>query len=604
MLQETLDAIERGERYRARDLLTRLIKTDANNVQYWLWMSAVVDTPKERIYCLKEAIRVDPENQVARRGLILLGAEAADGQLAIPADLQKQNWQINAPTGAARQALTRTSRQIMLYFGGLVLLGVVVVGIIFGLSSLPQAQIATPVARFAATAAVSDTPTQPAISRTPGKVAVQPTPLEMMLKATYTPTPLYVNTPHPANEAYRTGLSAYQRGDWEAVIRYMEQLLEAEPKSADAHYLIGEASRFLKKNSDALRAYEEAIRLDPKFGAAYLGRARIRIATNRLKDARNDLQKAIDLDSNLGEAYLELAVLDTKNKDFEQALKSLDEAAARMPQSAVVFLYRAQTHIVMQNYTAAMQDARRANEIDLTLLQAYRVLAEAQRGAGEYAASIEPLKMYLQYVPDDTEALVWLGGALAASKDAEAALAIFDRVIEQDKRSFVAYLERGRLYLEQQNYEAAVADLKQAERLRSTSFPACFYLGRALQLSQKNGDAYMQYIDCQKVAKTDGEWAQMRYYRALTLEDMGQVEAAIKDWKALLALPEEALQAGWADTARQHLDKLFTPTSTPRTPTLTRTPRPTSTKEPTRTRWPSATKPPTRTPQVSATPSP
>ena len=51
----------------------RLLKTDQSNASYWIWMSAAVDTTKERIYCLETALRLDPQNAIAKRGLVLLG---------------------------------------------------------------------------------------------------------------------------------------------------------------------------------------------------------------------------------------------------------------------------------------------------------------------------------------------------------------------------------------------------------------------------------------------------------------------------------------------------------------------------------------------------
>ena len=48
LFQEAVEAIRTEDRPRAKELLTRLLKTDQNNVHYWLWMSAAVDTAKER----------------------------------------------------------------------------------------------------------------------------------------------------------------------------------------------------------------------------------------------------------------------------------------------------------------------------------------------------------------------------------------------------------------------------------------------------------------------------------------------------------------------------------------------------------------------------
>ncbi len=61
MLQEAVEAIRQGQRGRARDLLTRLLRADSSNAQYWLWMSSVVETPKEQIYCLQSILKVDSQ---------------------------------------------------------------------------------------------------------------------------------------------------------------------------------------------------------------------------------------------------------------------------------------------------------------------------------------------------------------------------------------------------------------------------------------------------------------------------------------------------------------------------------------------------------------
>ena len=54
------------------------LKTDQGNVTYWIWLSAAMETTKERIYCLQTAFKLDPENGTAKRGLTLLGAMTPD----------------------------------------------------------------------------------------------------------------------------------------------------------------------------------------------------------------------------------------------------------------------------------------------------------------------------------------------------------------------------------------------------------------------------------------------------------------------------------------------------------------------------------------------
>src|SRR5512142_1416818 len=78
MFEDAVDALRQGERARGKEILTRLLKTDQNNPNYWIWMSAAVDTAKERIYCLETALKFDPDNAIAKRGLVLLGGRPPD----------------------------------------------------------------------------------------------------------------------------------------------------------------------------------------------------------------------------------------------------------------------------------------------------------------------------------------------------------------------------------------------------------------------------------------------------------------------------------------------------------------------------------------------
>ena len=67
MLQEAINAVRQGQRIRARDLLTRLLRADQSNPEYWLWMSSLVDSFKEQVYCLQSALKLDPGGAISSR---------------------------------------------------------------------------------------------------------------------------------------------------------------------------------------------------------------------------------------------------------------------------------------------------------------------------------------------------------------------------------------------------------------------------------------------------------------------------------------------------------------------------------------------------------
>ncbi|WP_201798260.1 tetratricopeptide repeat protein, partial [Levilinea saccharolytica] len=134
MFNEAVTALKKGDKARARDLLTRLIKRVPTQPDIWLWMSAAVETRRERVYCLKEALRLDPTNRTARHGLILAGELPPDPTLAIPPELQRRNWESQLAAlqvQPERELLGLSWKQIALYAAAaVVVIALVTVGIL------------------------------------------------------------------------------------------------------------------------------------------------------------------------------------------------------------------------------------------------------------------------------------------------------------------------------------------------------------------------------------------------------------------------------------------------------------------------------------------
>jgi hypothetical protein len=74
LLDEAISAAKSGDRIKAKDKLTRYLRYDQKNEHAWLWMSSVVDSDRERIFCLTNVLKLNANNKTAKRGLALLGA--------------------------------------------------------------------------------------------------------------------------------------------------------------------------------------------------------------------------------------------------------------------------------------------------------------------------------------------------------------------------------------------------------------------------------------------------------------------------------------------------------------------------------------------------
>ena len=591
---EALAAIQADDLARARDLLTRLIKRNPRNADYWLWMSSVVDSLRERKYCLRQAYKINPEHEEVKQGLIILGELPLDEKLIVRPDKLYQDWQKDL----RKDYLARfrppsvkdffTPKRLLIGFGAAALvLALVAIGIFA--PSLRFTQRATPtrivMATFRPPAALAQTmqvtPTEPLLTPTESG----PTPLWMLLDETLTPTPRYVNTPHPRAEAFKTGMRALENEEWDEVITYMEQAADVEPDAPDIYYYIGEAYRNKEYDLPAIKAYNQALTRDGNFAPAYLGLGKTYLyEMDQWENARDNFELAIKNDPQILEAYLDLILIYLNQENSKNALLILDKADEAGLESPFLPLYRAQALLLIDEPEKALENALLANEMDPTHLQSYRVLAQSYLAAGEISEALDILTIYLAHEKYDGEAFTWLGLSHEARGEQSLAFDAYSRAIKLDNKQSVAYLQRGLIYFEREEYEQAKSDLVRTLDLDKHSFILNMTLGRTYLILEDYGNAYQKLSECEAYAEGDEDWAQIYFWRAQALEGLdGQAIAARKNWSNLLKLPEDTYPEEWKKIAEEHLGRVATFT---RTPTLPRTVTPTRTPTPKQTATP------------------
>jgi len=575
MLREAINALRLGNRARACDLLTRLLKTDQKNPTYWVWLSAAVDTQKERLYCLQMALQVDPQNAAAKRGLILLGALPPDDSVPPFPVNRARLWEekLTIPQEPKEKKRGWANPVVRLF----VILGIAVV-VIGGSLLLPNGaaplRLRTPTHR--PTVTITFTPTVTPVFRTPTPTFLGPTPLWMFLDSTYTPTPLYVMTQHPvvSRSAFEAGLRFLGVKDYPNALALFQQAITLEPDAPapDLYYYVGETYRGQGDYRNARDAYQKAINRDSAFAPAFLGRARANLGLDPNAEIINDLNEAINLDSNFAEAYIARGAYLVENNP-SAAKTDLETALEITPDSALAYLYLADAQLNLGENDAALESATHANELDMTLVPVYLTLARAYITTGQTALAVSVLQTYTIFRPDEPSVFLQLGTAYNAAGEYEAAVGVLNKAIDANRRNAEAYFQRGTAYLNLDSPNLAEADFKAAVTYDPFDFDSHLGLARAYFMQGKPGDAYIQAEqNALPLAHSDGTEAQVYYWEALFLEAIGDPTSdlgARNNWYKLIALPADVVPQEWRNEAYQHLT--ITPTFTP-TLRLTKTP--------------------------------
>jgi hypothetical protein len=92
LFQQGVTAAKAGQKEQAFQILQQAVKLDPHNENVWLWLSSVARNDQERAFCLKQLLAINPQNELAIKGLQALGIDpqqqeqqAAAPQTGIPA---------------------------------------------------------------------------------------------------------------------------------------------------------------------------------------------------------------------------------------------------------------------------------------------------------------------------------------------------------------------------------------------------------------------------------------------------------------------------------------------------------------------------------------
>jgi len=493
MLTEAIGAARTGDRPRARDLLSRLLRSDSANAEYWIWMSAVVDTPRERVYCLESALNIDPTNRAAIRGLVVLGArEAANPERAMKVPRRQA---ISAPRAPSRPKLKVQWRTIGT--GAAALLGLLaVVGFALTYRFRPSAPILAPTlppltATSTATppeptATLTPIPVQTRIYRTPVPSELAGTPIAFLVEATSTATPMIGITPRPNYEAYQSGLAALQTGRYQDAIDFMDQVIALDSKLPDPYYFKAEAMRLDGQTGKATTVYDSAILLDPDYAPAYLGRGRARLDLLRRSnidikagDLPSDFDSAIEKDPSLIDPYIEEATFFSSLRLWKTMEEILQLALANGVRAPRIYILLSQAQYNRSEYEDALQNAIIGSASDATNLSGYLAIGKASVALDDYSQALWPLMTYSVLRPDDAEGWGYLALAEYATGDVNSAFASASRALEINGKYAIGFVARAQAEIELGVYQDALDDLLRARQYGSETFRLDYSLGRA-----------------------------------------------------------------------------------------------------------------------------
>jgi tetratricopeptide (TPR) repeat protein len=388
-----------------------------------------------------------------------------------------------------------------------------------------------------------------------------------------------VNTPHPDDVDFNMGVQALDRGSYEQAIEYLSDFIESEPTALDAKYYRALAYLW---NGDPETARDEFLRIidrDETFAPAYVGLAQAWLVINPDWVVGDELYKAVSMAPDFIDGHLARADYRLKRNIPEGVVNDAEAVLAINPDNGMAHYYLASAYLLLEEPTEALDAAKRAQELDPTILENYFVLGQAMIENDMLVDALSPLQTYLDFVDDNGMAWYLNGRARQAAGDHPGALGDLETALELREDLLEIYYYSGLSYMAMGDIENGLDQL----RIAGEAFPSWFDVQVALTEAYFQNEDYKNanntIIEARPSAKTDQQLAVFFYWRAYTFEMMGYSEQAEMDWNALLDLPQGSVPQTLSAAAVTHLRNLAATSTAPfptptHYPTMTPSPSP------------------------------
>ena len=316
-----------------------------------------------------------------------------------------------------------------------------------------------------------------------------------------------------------------RRGDVDAVLQTAQQIITAEPYSADGFLWKGIADMAHKKYSDAQQDAELAIQRDSQNPAPYVLMGDIHLNQKQFADALKFYQEALEKSPSSADGLKGVIYVYSAQKQFDKAIAAANAQIAKVPNNSSFY----------EQLGTVLYDGKK----DLR---------------GSEAA----LRKAVELNKNNSDALVKLGKLLVEEGSVDQALATFQQSIKDNPREVPFYILSGELYEKKKDWDQAKTMYQDALNISPDQPLASNNLAYVILEQGGNVDVAMGLAqtarrgmpDSPNAADTLG-WA---YYQK------GIYQSAISQFQEALRLSEKRGEADDADV-HYHLGMAYEKTN-------------------------------------------
>jgi len=211
-------------------------------------------------------------------------------------------------------------------------------------------------------------------------------------------------------------------------------------------------------------------------------------------------------------------------------LKAINAELLKDPGNAALYDKRADVYISLKQLAEAVYDSKRAIKIDSTNADYYMTLVDAYYAQNNTRLAKELLETIEKKFPDNADAMLKLSELFYLVKQYQKGIDYVNKALKINDRLAKAYYLKGSIYRESGDTTKAVSSLETTIEQDNKFEDAFIDLG-VIYAARKNPIALEYYNNALKINPANENTV---YARAKLLQDIGKIDEAIIEYKAIL----------------------------------------------------------------------
>jgi serine/threonine protein kinase len=252
---------------------------------------------------------------------------------------------------------------------------------------------------------------------------------------------------------------------YEEALKAYEEAIRLDPNYAIAHTSKGYVLYRMRSYEEALKAYEEAIRLDPNYAIAHTSKGRTLTELKRYEEALKAYEEAIRLDPNYVIAHTSKGYALTELKHYGEALRAYEEAIRLDPNYAIAHANKGNTLNELNRYGEALRAYEEAIRLDPNYAIAYANKGNVLIVLKYYSEALIAYEEAIRLDPNDAADHASKGYVLTKLKRYDEALIAYEEAIRLDPTNVITHTSKGYVLTVLKRYGEALRAYEEAIRL-------------------------------------------------------------------------------------------------------------------------------------------